>query len=509
MMLNFFSSRPDHPLGDAKELKRVLGELPLDAFKAVDEIYGWFESLRVADDFRLDQLYEVVGRLDEAAQQHLRRLTRDYVQAPRLSKNDERRLWNMCFNYWGEVAGLYARCIERFGRNPKDKGSEAFKGELPVAATRLVAARSSQLKWIEYRYGAVGEDLWRGIGYPYLVAEDDGYAQKPAQLYPGMQGATSVAQQYLQVLVRASSSMGSLLPVEIELADRLIAHFLSGFVFDKECLPGSVYWVDAAKGAPPTRLARPPAQLAPSLRFFQPGTVPQALGELVHTVERGSIPADLNLGGEYPTAVLLKVLQHLALYWAAVPPQREHVRHAVKTRMAVLQGFDSCLAVFAGNVARLGVERSAESWVVENVSLGGFCAGANEIGDWLRIGAMLCMQPEGGDNWVLGVVRRCSMSADAGISVGIQTLSRSAQSIELRPRTSGFSAIDAIPGIWLREEKVGAGGEVRLALPRGSFDVRESLEFVLGERRYALTPMELEEFSGDFEIGRYREQALS
>lgn len=506
MILNLFSSRPDHPLGDAKELKRVLADLPLDAFKAIDEIYGWFESLRLADDFRLDQLFDVVNSLDEAAQQPLRRLARDYLQAPRLSKSDERRLWTICFNYWGEVSGLYARCVERYRRNPKDKGSEAFKENLPTAATRLLAARSNQLKWIEYRYGAIGEDLWLGIGRPYLVAEADGYAQKPVQIYPGTTGMTCVAQQYLQVLVRASSSMGTLLPVEIELADRLIAHFLPGFIFSNTCLPGSVYWVDAAAGSPPTRLARPPAQVSASLRFFLPGTMPQALNELLHAVERGSVPADMNLGGEYPTATVIKVLQHLSVYWASKPPQREHVRHAVKTRISVLRGFDDCLTVFAGNVARLGIERSAESWIVENVSLGGFCAGAESLSEWLRIGVLLCIQPEGGDNWVLGMVRRYSVAPDARASIGIQTLSRNAQSIELHPRTSGFSATDAIPGIWLREEN--SEGAIRLVLPRGSFDVRESLEFVQGERRVLLTPAELEEAGGDFEIGRYREQVL-
>lgn len=507
MILNLFSSRPDHPLGDAKEFKRVLADLPLDAFKAIDEIYGWFESLRLADDFRLDQLFDVVSRLDEVAQQPLRRLTRDYLQATKLSKTDERRLWTVCFNYWGEVSGLYARCVERYRRNPKDKGSEAFKDDLPLAATRLLAARSSQLKWIEYRYGAIGEDLWLGIGRPYLVADADGFAQKPVQIYPGTSGMTSVAQQYLQVLVRASSSMGTLLPIEIELADRLIAHLLPGFVFSSTCLPGSVYWVDAAAGSPPTRLARPPAQVSASLRFFLPGTMPQALNELLHAVERGSVPADMNLGGEYPTATVLKVLQHLSVYWAPKPPQREHVRHAVKTRISVLQGFDDCLTVFAGNVARLGIERSAESWIVENVSLGGFCAGTGSIGDWLKIGVLLCIQPEGGDNWVLGMVRRYSVTPDASASIGIQTLSRNAQSVELHPRTSGFSAADAIPGIWLREEN--ADGEIRLVLPRGSFDVRESLEFVQAEHRYLLTPAELEEAGGDFEIGRYREQVLA
>ena len=505
MILDFFSTkRPDHPLGEAREFKRVLAQLPQDAAKAVDEVYGWFESLRQADDFRLDHLHDVVSGLDEAAQIHLRRLTQQYLRTPRLSKNDERRIWTMCFNYWGEASWLYARCFDRLKKNPKDKGSEAFKKILPTAATRLLAARSNQLKWIAFRYGVIGEDMWCGMGLPYLAAEAGGYAQKPVQIYPGAPGMSSVALQYLQALVRASSSTGALLPLEIELADRLIAHFLPEFIFGAEYLPGSVYWIDAASALPPTRLADPPRGSSPDLRFFQPGTVSQALNELMHTVERGTVPKNLNLGGEYPAVTLLKVLQHLALYWATVPPQREHVRHAVKTRIAVLQGFDSSLAVFAGNVARLSVERSAESWIVEDVSQGGFRAGAEAGGEGLSIGSLLCLQPEGGNNWVLGVVRRRSVGTNAHTSIGIQTLSRNAQSIELRPRASGFSS-EAIPGIWLHEDPA---EQIRLVLPPGSFDVRQNLEFVREDKRYLLTPMEIEESGSDFELGHYRGQIL-
>ena len=107
MLLNLFSPRPDHPLADAKELKRVLSELPVDnAYRAVDEIHGWFESLQVVPDFRADLLFDVVRQLDEATQPHLRRMARDYLHSPGLSKNDERRLSAMFFAYWGEVANL-------------------------------------------------------------------------------------------------------------------------------------------------------------------------------------------------------------------------------------------------------------------------------------------------------------------------------------------------------------------------------------------------------------------
>ena len=508
MMLNFFSSRPDHPLGDAKELKRIIGELPLDnSLKAVDEVYGWFESLQVTDDFRVDHFFDAVRQLDDAAQSHVRRLTRDYLHSPRLSKSEERRLWTMCYNYWGEVGSLYARCLGRVQKSPKDKGSEALKPSFPLAAARLVAARAIQLKWVEYRYGPAGEDLWRGLGQPYLAAEAGGYAQKPVQLYPGQPAMTSVAQQYLQALVFSSSSMDSLMPLEIELADRLIAHFQSGFVFSNNCLSDSVYWIDAAGGLPPARLARRPGNLLPTLRFFSPGSAPQALNELMRSVERGDVPKDLNLGGDFPAKVVLPVIRHLALYWASEPPQREHARHAVKTRIAVLRGFDDSFTVFAGDVARLGKERTAESWVVENVSLGGFGAGLNELGgEWPRIGSLISMQPEGGENWVLGVVRRYNKDSDAHASVGIQALSRHARSVELRPRTSGFSASGAIPGIWLHEAN--HPGEARMALPNGSFDVRESLEFMHDSRRYVLAPVELEEVGNGFEIGRYRESLI-
>lgn len=503
MIMKFFSSRPDHPLGEAKEVKRVLAELPLDnAFKAVDEIYGWFESLQAADDFRIDHLYEVVRQLDEAAQPHVRRLSRDYLMSARLSKSEERRMWSMCYNYWGEVASLYARCVER----STGKNGEPLKAALPLAATRLVAARATQLKWVGFRYGVIGEDLWRGLGRPYLMAETGAYAQKPVQLYPGQGGVTSVSQQYLQALVFCSSSMDSLMPLEIELADRLIAHFQPSFVFSRSCLPDSVHWVDAAQGTPPTRLARRPEQMSASLRFFSAGSAPQGLAELIGSVERGKVPNGLNLGGEYPATVLLPVLRHLALYWAAEPPQREHPRHAVKTRIAVLQGFDDCFTVFAGDIARLGKERVAESWVVDDVSRGGLGASTETTGDWLKIGALLAMQPEGGANWVLGVVRRYTKEAGAQVRVGIQALGRDAASVELRPRTAGFSATGAIPGIWLREGN--EPDEARLVLPPGSFDVRVNAEFVHAGQRYVLTPIELEKIGSNVEIGRYRTQVL-
>ena len=166
--------------------------------------------------------------------------------------------------------------------------------------------------------------------------------------------------------------------------------------------------------------------------------------------------------------------------------------------MAVLQGFEDSFMVFAGEVARAGKERMAESWVVENVSLGGFCAAIENLRKRLAEGRHVDQHAAGGgENWVLGIVRRFVKDDDTHATVGIQTLARQALSVRLcrgrhlrraSRRSRHPSAEDKVPG------------EVRMVLPIATFDVRETLEYVNGERRYLLTPIELLESCGDFEI---------
>ncbi|EXI76158.1 MAG: hypothetical protein AW07_00672 [Candidatus Accumulibacter sp. SK-11] len=506
MILNLFPQRPDHPLADGKELKRIIAELLVERpGNAVDEVTSWFESLKHASNFRVDRYFDVLRQLDEAAQPHLRRLARDYVQSPHLSPAEQGRIWTRCHAFWSEVAASYSLCLARARLNSTSKGSEALKASLPLAEARLLAARRCQLKWRAYRYVAAGAELWQSLGASCLAAEQAGYAQKSLQLYPGQHGLSNVQQQYIHALVLGASSMDGLAPEQIELADRLIAHFLSAFVLAAVPRSDSVYWVDAATGDPPAPLSRRPAVLRPSLRYLSPGPALAALNELIHRVEHGELPADLNLGGEYPPKVVLAVLRHLRPYWALQPPQRRHRRHAVRTQMTVLEGFEQCYMVFAGATLHLQGDAARQQWLVDNISLGGFRAllDASPEGS-VRLGALLCMQAEGADNWLLGVVRRLGVLPDGVASVGVQVLSRRARSVDLRPRRSGFAAAVAIPGICLGEH--GDAGVLRIVLPPGGFQVRESLDLSLDGQLSVLVPLEVEEGGADFEIALFRQQ---
>ena len=147
MILRFFPQRPDHPLADAKELKQTLTELlTARPAQAVEEIVDWFDSLRKSSGFRLDQYFDIVRQLDDAAQPHLRRLARDYLAKQPLSKLEEDRLWATNSGYWQLVAGLYVGCVEQSRIDSKGKGAEAFKASLPLAMARAQAAYYMQIK---------------------------------------------------------------------------------------------------------------------------------------------------------------------------------------------------------------------------------------------------------------------------------------------------------------------------------------------------------------------------
>jgi len=63
----------------------------------------------------------------------------------------------------------------------------------------------------------------------------------------------------------------------------------------------------------------------------------------------------------------------------------------VKSRLNVVHGFDGVLSVFGSG---RGDNADTETWIVEDVSAGGFGAGIPKLkGEWLKIGCLLGLQP--------------------------------------------------------------------------------------------------------------------
>ncbi len=491
-MLGIFSNKSDHPLADAKEAKRVLGQLAArDAAAALEEVAGWLESLAADERIKLGDALALLLQLDDAAQPHARKLARDYLASPRLGRNQEFKLWQGNHAFWEQLAAAYEACLNRHAA--AGKGGETLgKSDLQLLIGRLLRALSTRLKWDQFRYGPLLSDLWQKMGRAYLLAEQAKIARRAFALSPVIAGETTIEQEYLKALVFQSSSMDSLLPIEIEIAERLIAHFLGHFVFTADVRADNVYWVDAGRPVPPTRLAVQP-QMAPSLRFFSAGTALAKLEAMQKQIEAGEVPADINLGGQYSPRVLLPVLQHLTMYWAPKPPMRSFDRHRVKSRLTVVHG----LGAVHGRVAGKPPNEDSEAWIVEDVSLGGMGAqvplGAN---DWVRIGVLAGLQPEGGSNWLVGVVRRFNRDTAAFGSVGIETYSKTPHAVSA---DLGGMACEAI----LLDLPL-VGDTLRVVLPGSAFEPAIPLVFAWEGGSTRLDPIEQIESGVDFDLGLYR-----
>ncbi len=496
MISLFGSKKPDHPMADLKEARKLLADLPTgDAFKCVDELTHWLQSVMAEQGFKAEYRAQLVQLLDETAQIHVRKLARDYMASPRLAKFQEIRLWKAIYEYWREAAQAYAGCIDLYAGGAK--GADALKAGMPLLLARALRALAAQVKWMYVRYGPMDPSVWGAIAKIYALAEARKFAQTPVTLYPGIPGETTPEQEFLKAAMLAASSPDSLLPLEIELCERLIAHFCASFTLRLGLQPDIAYWIDLAAGQAPLRLARPP-QPAPTLRYFAAGRALEQLEGLINTITTaGTVPPQVNLGGSYPAETVLEVLKHLALYWSPKPPERKHQRQRVKSRLNVVHGFDGVLGVFGSDPDD---SAAAETWIVEDVSAGGFGAGIPEIkGEWLKIGCLLGLQPEGGDTWVLGVIRRLQRETPLKGAVGIQTIARSAELLRLSVNGGGTET-----GVLISDGSE-PPGEARVLLHAGGFVPGQNMEYARGQATCLLLPQERVDGGEDYELVRFRE----
>ncbi len=500
-MLKFFGGKPDHPMSDLKEARKILDEIPAnDVHKALEELGNWLDSVSSTEGFKPENRAQLLFLIDETAQVHVRKLVRDYLSAARLTKFQEGRLWGAIHGYWRQAALAFAVCVEAYGSGAK--GTDAYKGSIALLTVRALRALAQQMRWQYMRYGPFEDSLWGAVAKIYALAENKKYARNKVTAYPAIPGETSPEQEFLRAVMLASSSPDSLLPMEIELAERLIAHFSASFTLVLDQQPDIAYWIDLATSQPPLRIARPP-QRAPTLRFFAAGKALQELEELIAKIKAtNSVPSSVNLGGTYEAPMVLDVLHHLALYWSTKPPERRHPRHRVKTRLAVAYGLDGVLGALGASVSLDFDEAPTESWIVENVSAGGFGASVPQIkGEWLKIGCLLALQPEGGDNWILGIVRRFNRESPQQGSVGIQALARNMESVQLRA-PGGNEGGDIC--VLLDPQGIPTASEASVLLRNGVTVPGQNLEFEYQGKQIMLLPQGVLERGDDYELARFK-----
>ncbi|MDR2637583.1 MAG: hypothetical protein LBB55_04525 [Zoogloeaceae bacterium] len=494
---------PEKPVPlDPGSLQQFVSSLPEDATRAVEAVTQQLAAI-LASEMEASQRLANTSLLDETIQPRVRQLLQEYLHQPRSGRAEEIRAWTPLHSFWTTLAQVYYQCLAL--ATNKENAAKPLQARLPLIVIRFIVAIDECLKYKYFHYASIPKEYWAQVGFAYLVAEKAGFAEKSLQVYPGPGGISSPHREYLKILFFQTASLNSLQSAEIELADRLIAQMLPYCEFSPQKNEQNLYWVDIGSTAEPSRINNMPP-VAPHLRYFHPGDSIRRLQLLVQEAETANaVPAKIGRGENFSLGNFLNVVRHLESQWAATPPQRQHERHNVKHRVSVLPGFVNSFVMTSPEFGGKPMGLPLENWVVENVSRGGFGAVVQRHkGEWIKVGALLALQPEGADKWVIGIIRRVQRVSDNEIKIGIETLSRRIAPLEIRSRAGNPEPTVApgTPALWLQDDD--PKEPIRFLFPARTFKQGEDLEFDYNGRRILLAPVKLLEQGSDYDLATYK-----
>jgi hypothetical protein len=509
-MALFGGGKPDHPMADPKQARVLISEFPAnDATKALEEVTFWLDSVSRTEGFKLDYRYELYDALDQAAKNHQRKLSQDYLATDRQEKFRESKLWNTIFDFWHTLGNAYNQCVEQFQAGASGAGT--IKKDLPAIAARALRTLTLQLKWSALRYGPVDDRVWGELGRLFLFAESKRFAATPVDIYPGAHGQGSVEQEFLKALMLGVSSTDGLTPLKQEVAERTVAHF--GKLYQMQTKPGPEcnYYFDLSMRKAPARIMKN-IEPGPMIRYFGAGKALPALRQLMDDIKtKEGVPSDVNLGGTYENDLVLSVMGHLAMYWSDKPPARHSERRKIAARLTVVHGMEQILRSIRPAEEDVSLDFQAkdagESWIVENVSEGGFGAIVPPVkGDWIKVGSVLGVQSETAKFWGAGVVRRLTRDEFQQRRVGIQLVSKAVIPVRLSPagNVSSFNVTREGDAAVLLSTTPDKNGDISLLLKVGSYTPTQALEMTVRGKQYYLMPRKLVEGGDDFDWAKFK-----
>lgn len=500
MLARFLGKRPDHPMADIKSAQALLNDLPKhDPIKALMELTDWMESVSANAEFKLDYKFTLIRMLDETAYSYTRKLSQDYFAAHELPSFQEHRLWLVLGSWYRNLFSGYFTVFNRY--QVGDKGSSAIKATIPLLTGRIVAAMNASLKFACVHYGPIDCKVWSYLAQVCKFAERQEFYTSPFILYPHMTRPTTIKSEIGHLLAWYGCGVTSLSPLAMHLTDRIIDHYLDCVDLQSQPSERSLFGFDLNEPNLPRRV-NIDATVHPYMRFVCMPGMATKLSSLLLILNKGIVPGDLLLGGEYE-AELVKEAANYLLKFVTSLPQRRATRRDIVIDAEVVLGYDQALSgIGAGEV---GYGEARLEWKLEDISTSGFHTRLPQKGNEnVRIGQMLAMRPKGVTPWGVAVIRRLLRDDNNHLHVGAEIISNHVATVSLLQSGGGsVSFVSGQPALWLYA-KSGEELEGKIDLLMRNYAPNCSLLTELNGRRYLLIPNALKHKNLDCDLVEFR-----
>jgi hypothetical protein len=259
---------------------------------------------------------------------------------------------------------------------------------------------------------------------------------------------------------------------------------------------------DLAKPSSPGKIKESGTMYPPSTRFIGSGNTESQFNDILKTLDKGLVPAELNMGVPYSAEMVGDVARQLSKCCSSPLPSRRDQRRKIKVCMNVAKGFTQV-------VEKVIVDfnfSECETWDVDDISKTGLSlvlpAGKTHT---IKIGDLIGLQPEKIQHWSAGIVRRLSRDTQNNLRVGVELLASRIVSVVLHGH-DGADANAQNQALYL-DKPESQNGEGWLLMKQDSFSINRSPTMTMDEQSFLLIPLELVEKGEDFDLVRYRKMA--
>ena len=306
------SGKSDHPLDSKDAAHRLLEQLAgKDAVPALEQVSAYLDAVKTADNLKPAAALEIVDLLDRTGRPLQRRLNQDYVsEGARLTMFQKVRLWSAVYNYWAQLTEGYRFCLAKYEVGAV--GAAALKAYLPRITCRAMRSCAGRIKWTLLHYGPIDPQVWQDLGSLYLLSESLQFSRSTLRVYRGAQGESTAEREFLRALMLPVSAPDGLFPIQIEIAERIVAQVAAGFQIAPRPAPGIHFIFELSGDRVPARLPASP-QFSSRTRCFGPGAASAQMENMLKFIEQHELlPPDLPLGGNYDPGLVQATLAHLS-----------------------------------------------------------------------------------------------------------------------------------------------------------------------------------------------------
>jgi len=495
-----------HILEDPDRASAFLAQLPSgDPLAVLQSLSSCLDKLKTSSHLTPTQVFEIIDLVDRSARPHYRKVVHAYTLAhQRLTKFQSDRLWSTVAAYVTELNQAYRYCLSKY--QVGSSGASALHGYLPLICCRAMRAGGARLKWSYLRYRPAEPGQWAELNSLYLLAESADLAQAMQRLYRGAERASSVRGEFLNILMLAVASPGSLLPAQVEIAERVIAHCVDEFVIDTRTPDTLRHFIDLRSDTGPSKLPLS-RKINRESRAFGACQALDQVRALLHAAEEDRFPsAQLGLNAEFDPQTIRATLRHLLRYWDRPLPERAHSRERHVARIAIVHDYDEVVANVGGLALEYPFVSEQESWIVDNRSrIGLHALVPSPQGRWVQVGSLLAFREDEESVWRPAIVRRIVQEDDDARYVGLETLADGGAAVTIFPgiadasrqRTDGTLCI-------LLAGRNGPNDQVSLLLPAGAYSRKVPLHMRAYDQSYRLVPIRLTESGDGYRVGRFR-----